>query len=165
MVGKLSLVLLALLAMQVAAVDKNAKAATSKKWSTSWSNSWQSSWSWSYSYSYSWSWSNNWPIPEEPKCKKGLCVPVQPWLKNRDTGAVNGRTLEEVCNEIRDCNTCAESPNCDWDPTYSEGCDKAQGPKARKCKDWEGGEPYPGTDEFIETQTHRAGGALKVKKA
>jgi hypothetical protein len=49
-------------------------------------------------------------------------VPVQPWLKNKDTGAVNGKTLEEVCNDIRDCQTCAESPNCDWDPTYSEGC-------------------------------------------
>ena len=90
------------------------------KWQTSWSSPVKKTWS--YSYSYSWSWSNSWPIPESPKCKKGLCVPVQPWLKNKDTGAVNGKTLEEVCNDIRDCQTCAESPNCDWDPTYSEGC-------------------------------------------
>jgi len=44
------------------------------------------------------------------KCKKGLCVPVQP---------VNDKTLDEVCNDIRDCHTCAESPNCDWDPTQT----------------------------------------------
>ena len=39
--------------------------------------------------------------------------------------------------------------------TYSEGCDKAgaKGPGPRKCKDWEGGEPYPSVDEFVETKS------------
>ena len=148
---KLCLLLVVLALTQVVCVDVAKAEKKVGKWQTSWSSPVKKTWS--YSYSYSWSWSNSWPIPESPKCKKGLCVPVQPWLKNKDTGAVNGKTLEEVCNDIRDCQTCAESPNCDWDPTYSEGCGPpAAGQKMRKCKPEEGGEPYPSVDEFLQVK-------------
>ena len=108
---------------------------------------------WAASWSSSWSASVSEPV-EESKCKKGLCVPVQPWLKNRDTGAVNDVTLEDMCRDIRDCGTCAESPNCDWDPTTDHTDCDTKGAKGavlhgRKCSQWEGGFPYPTTD-FLE---------------